>query len=72
LPAVNIARQERRGENRAAIDAVRDLAPIVHLTNTPLMLCVHPNIPAAGLAGCAMTGVATQHSTAQLRPSAAA
>jgi tripartite-type tricarboxylate transporter receptor subunit TctC len=27
-------------------DALRDLAPIVHVTNTPFMLCVHPSIPA--------------------------
>jgi tripartite-type tricarboxylate transporter receptor subunit TctC len=27
-------------------DAVRDLAPVVHVTNTPFMLCVHPSIPA--------------------------
>ena len=27
-------------------DALRDLAPVVHVTNTPFMLCVHPSIPA--------------------------
>lgn len=26
-------------------NALRDLAPIVHVTNTPFMLCVHPSIP---------------------------
>jgi tripartite-type tricarboxylate transporter receptor subunit TctC len=26
-------------------DALRDLAPVVHVTNTPFMLCVHPSIP---------------------------
>ncbi len=26
-------------------DALRDLAPIVHVTNTPFMLCLHPSIP---------------------------
>lgn len=27
-------------------DALRDLAPVVHVTNTPFMLCVHPSVPA--------------------------
>jgi hypothetical protein len=26
-------------------DALHDLAPIVHVTDTPFMLCVHPSIP---------------------------
>jgi tripartite-type tricarboxylate transporter receptor subunit TctC len=30
-------------------DALRDLAPVVHVTNTPFMLCVHPSIPARSI-----------------------
>ena len=30
-------------------DALRDLAPVVHVTNTPFMLCVHPSIPVASV-----------------------
>jgi tripartite-type tricarboxylate transporter receptor subunit TctC len=30
-------------------DALRDLAPIVHVTNTPFMLCVHPSIPVSSV-----------------------
>lgn len=30
-------------------DALRDLAPVVHVTNTPFVLCVHPSVPAKNL-----------------------
>jgi tripartite-type tricarboxylate transporter receptor subunit TctC len=30
-------------------DALRDLAPIAHVTNTPFMLCVHPSIPVSSV-----------------------
>jgi len=30
-------------------DALRDFAPIVHVTNTPFTLCVHPSVPAKGI-----------------------
>jgi tripartite-type tricarboxylate transporter receptor subunit TctC len=36
---------------RLPYDALRDLAPIVRVANTPFMLCVHPSLPVTSIRG---------------------